>query len=171
MATCDILSNCLPPTVRPSQSRPSSCFSPATRLLHTVTHLFTFHKGGKIAARSPSHARPRPRSPSRYAVAIAIVCLPSLLAAAAAAFTYLSKAERGLRVRSAHICLARSLFPSNLRNLNLEGPGKMISPSRLALSLSLSPSLLRSKLIALSSKFDTVNGRAGAGGRPSKQVH
>ena len=33
-----------------------------------------------------------------------------------------------------------------------------------------SPSHLRSKLIALSSKFDTVNGRAGAGGRPSERA-
>ena len=138
LATCDILSNRLhPETVRPSASEARFSSPPVTRRLRTVTQLFTFHKGGKIAAFLPMLVHVRVRPPSRYVVAIAIVCLPASLAAAA----YLSRAERGLRVRSAHICLARSLFPSNLRNLNLEG--KMISlslsPSRPCLSHSLSP--------------------------------
>ena len=58
---------------RPRPSPARSSFSPATRLLHTVTHLFTFHKGGKIAAFLPMPSR------ARYVVAIAIVCLPGCL--------------------------------------------------------------------------------------------
>ena len=71
LATCDILSNCL--SSHEGGTGPSPALPPATRLLDTVTHHFTFHKGGKIAAflLMPSRAR--------YVVAIAIVCLPGCL--------------------------------------------------------------------------------------------
>ena len=153
LATCDILSNCL--SSHEGGTGPSPALPPATRLLDTVTHHFTFHKGGKIAAFLPMPSR------ARYVVAIAIVCLPGCLSS--------PPPPRRRRIpeqsRARFTCPLRPSLPRSLTLPVQSGQSQFRGEDDL--SFSLAPSLphsflLRSKLIALSSKFDTVNGRLAA---------